>query len=122
MNKIKGQKALLITFGACAIVISILCAVFGALLLIHGIIGIPETSGIIKTVFGGMLVAIFLALIGFGVRWLWVGLAIKATEGSIKEGNIAKESGTVNMKKCDKCGTELKDGETICSNCGKVFE
>ena len=121
MNTIKRQKALLMGLGIGALVLSVLCAVFGTILLINGITAIPEASGVIKTVFGGMLLALFLALIGFGIRWTWVAIALKATEGSIKEGNIAKQGGTVNMRKCDKCGTELLDGETVCSNCGKQF-
>ena len=121
MNSIEKQKRLLIILSICSLVGSLLCLVFGVLLLIKGILAIPEASGIIKTVFGSMLVLLFFALVTFGIRWLWVGLSLKATKGSIKEGNIAKDGGTVNMRKCDKCGPELKEGETVCSNCGKEF-
>jgi RecJ-like exonuclease len=65
---------------------------------------------------------LFFPSVGFGIKFTWVGTALTATTGSVKQGNIAKDGGTVNMVKCDKCGTERKDGETVCSECGKTFE
>ena len=126
MNTIQKQKGGLVTLGILAIIAAGLCAVFGVLLLVRGIANVAVegtlTIGIVKIVIGAIMCLLFFPLIGFGIYALAVTMAMKATKGSIKMGNIAKEGGTVNMRKCDKCGTELKDGETVCSNCGKEFK
>ena len=122
MNSIQKQKALLIGLGIILVIVSILLASFGAFLTVKGAVDLSGVSGIVKLVFGIlMILAFFPALFG-GIRFIWVGCSLIATMGSIKQGNIAKEGGTVNMKKCDKCGTELKDGQTECPECGKKFE
>ena len=122
MNSIQKQKGWLIGLSIAMLVLGVVALVVGVILLVSGILAIPELAGILKTVFGGILVLLGLVGIPVGIRWAWVGLVLKATKGSIKQGNIAKEGGTVNMKKCDKCGTERKEGEEVCSNCGKNFE
>ena len=122
MNTIKKQKNMLICLAIVLLLLGVGCAVFGVLMLIKGIANAGDVTGILRIIFASLLLILFIMLTLIGIRWLWVGTALKATEGSIKEGNIAKEGGTMNMKKCDKCGTELKDGETVCSNCGKKFE
>ncbi len=122
MNSIEKQKGWLIGISIAMIVLAVAGLVFGIILLVAGISTISTTAGIIKLVFGIILTLAGMVLLPLGIRWAWIGLALSATKGSIKQGNIAKEGGTVNMKKCDKCGTELKDGETVCSNCGKKFE
>ena len=125
MNTIQKQKGGLVILGILAIIAAVLFAVFGVLLLVRGISNVAAegtlTVGIIKIVVGAIMCLLFLPTVGFGIYALAITLAMKATKGSIKMGNIAKEGGTVNMRKCDKCGTELKDGETVCSNCGKEF-
>ena len=122
MNSIQKQKGWLVGLSIATIIIGIAAIVVGIILLIAGIPAIPELAGILKTVLGALLILFGLAGIPVGIRWAWVGLVLKATKGSIKQGNIAKEGGTVNMKKCDKCGTERQEGEEVCSNCGKKFE
>ena len=122
MNSIQKQKGWLIGISIAIMLLGVAALVVGIILLVAGIPAIPELAGILKTVFGALLILFGLAGIPAGIRWAWVGLALKATKGSIKQGNIAKEGGTVNMKKCDKCGTERKEGEEVCANCGKKFE
>lgn len=122
MNSIQKQKGALIGVGIALIILSILSAVFGIILIVSGSSNLGVASGIIKLVFGIILVLLTFALCPAGIKCVWVGSALKATQGSIKQSNIAKEGGTVNMKKCDKCGTEIKDGETVCSNCGKPYK
>ena len=122
MNKIEKQKGMLVGLGIIAFVMAILTLVFGIILIVHGAGALGEAGGIVKLLFGILLVILSFPLGLFGAKCIWVALALNAVKGSIKEGNIAKEGGTVNMKKCDKCGTERKDGETACSNCGKPFE
>lgn len=126
MNKIQKQKGGLLVLGILSLIGSLLLIALGIVLLVSGIKTLASdgalVGGILKTVFGGLMVLLFFPAIGFGIYATWISLSLKATHGSIKEGNIAKEGGTVNMRKRDKCGTELKDGETVCSNCGKEFK
>ena len=126
MNKIQRQKGGLLIFGIIAFIVSILFVVFGILLLVKGIGNVGDDAtlaiGIIKIVLGAIMCLLFFPSISFAIYAVSITLAMKATKGSIKMDNIAKEGGTVNMRKCDKCGTELKDGETVCSNCGKEFK
>ena len=119
MNSIQKQKVLLIGLGVVFIVIAILLASFGGFLTATGAVSLNTTAGIVKLVFGILMLLGFFPCVWAGIRFIWVGAVLIAVRGSIKMGNIAKEGGTVNMKKCDKCGTELKEGETECSNCGK---
>lgn len=126
MNIIQKQKTTLIILGVASLVLSILLLVGGILLLINGVPAVAEahsaTKGIVYIVFGSISLLLFLPAAGFGIYDICIGAAVKATTGSIKEGNIAKEGGTVNMKKCDRCGTEIKAGETVCSECKKPVE
>ena len=122
MNTIQKQKGGLIGLGIFLLVVAGLLLTFGVILTIKGAGTISETAGIVKLVFGILMLVLSVPSIFTGVKFIWVGGALTATQGSIKMGNIAKEGGTVNMKKCDKCGTERKEGETVCSNCGKQFE
>ena len=121
MNTIQKQKGGLIGISVFMIIIAILLVKFGIILTISGAGAITQASGIIKLVFGVLMIVLSIPCAIFGIRFIWVGFALTATQGSIKMGNIAKDGGTVNMRKCDKCGTELKDGENVCSNCGKTF-
>lgn len=124
MNKIEKQKGGLLGLGIASLIGSVIVIALGVVLIIGGALNLAEnvpTAGIIMLVFGGICCILFFATLIFGIYAVWVSVSLKATQGSIKEGNIAKEGGTVNMRKCDKCGTELKDGETVCSNCGKEF-
>ena len=119
MNSIQKQKGMLIALGAIMCVFAILGFVFGPILIVKAAVALGDAISIIKLVIGILLILLALVLLPFGIKCLWIALVLKATKGSIKQGNIAKEGGTVNMKKCDKCGTEIKDGEKVCSNCGK---
>lgn len=122
MNSIQKQKGWLIALGVVLLVLATVSAVFGVILLVGGISKISESAGVIKLIFGIILILVTVLFVPTGIKCVWVGSALKATQGSIKMGNIAKDGGTVNMKKCDKCGTEIKEGETVCSNCGKPYE
>ena len=122
MNKIEKQKRVLIGLGILMAVVALLALIFGIVLIVHGAKSLGDAAGIIKLAFGILLVLLFFPLCGFSIKCVWVGFALVATKGSLKEGNIAKEGGTINMKKCDKCGTEIKYGEDKCSNCGKPYQ
>ena len=126
MNKIQRQKGSLVVIGIVTLVLALALLVGGIVMLVSGIPVLVEdsnlTKGILLVVFGSIALLLFVPAVGFGIYDTWVGLSLKATKGSIKEGNIAKEGGTVNMKKCSRCGTEIKDGETVCSECQKPVE
>ena len=117
MNIIKKQKNFLIGIGIFAMVASILLLVFGILLLVRGIVN----TTIAKLIIGPIMILLSAPIFVFGFKAIFVASALKAVDGSLKQDNLAK-AGTINMKKCDKCGTEILDGETVCSNCGKSFE
>ena len=122
MNKVEKQKGWLMGLGLGLIVLSIILLAVGIGLICGGVRGIAETGGageVTKLVFGIIMCVLFAPSIVLGIYFLWIGGYLSATKGSIKEGNIAKEGGTINMVKCDKCGTEIKIGETVCSECGK---
>ena len=125
MNKIEKQKGALIGLGIASIVLSFILLVVGVFMLVKGVPALADatkTKGILLIVFGAIATLLFFPMVCFGVYQTWIGFSLKATTGSIKEGNIAKEGGTVNIKKCPRCGTELKDGETVCSECEKPVE
>lgn len=122
MNKIQKDKGMLCGLGITSIVFAIGLLAVGIILLLNGIPAIAEGKGIAQVIIGAICLLMFIPAIGFGIYGTWLGFSLKATQGSIKEGNIAKEGGTVNMKKCDRCGTEIKDGETVCSECQKPVE
>lgn len=122
MNSIEKQKGALIGVGVALLVLGALSVVFGVILIVSGASNLGGAAGILKLVFGIILSLLSFSFVPAGIKCVWVGGALKATHGSIKQGNIAKDGGTVNMTKCDKCGTEIKEGETVCSNCGKPYE
>lgn len=122
MNSIQKQKGFLIGFGVAVCVAAILFLVFGLVLTITGAGNLEQVTGIVRLVFGVLMLLLTAPTLWAGIKYTWLGCAVTATNGSIKQGNIAKEGGTVNMAKCDKCGTELKEGETECSNCGNPVE
>lgn len=125
MNKIEKQKGVLVGLGVAALILSAILLVGGILMLLFGIpmiiVGDQLTKGIILTVLGGLCLLMFLPTVAFGIYDTWIGSALKATRGSLKEDNLAKV-GTINMIKCSRCGEELKEGETVCSNCEKPVE
>lgn len=128
MNTIQKQKGWLMGLGIGLMVLSIILICCGVPLLVGGIHAVSDAAnsssagGVVMIVFGALMCILFAPGLILGIYYLWVGGYLSATKGSIKQGNIAKEGGTVNMVKCDKCGTEIKAGETVCSNCGKPVE
>lgn len=126
MNKIQKQKGALLTMGIVSLVLAVLAIVGGVALIFNGAKTVSRdgsnVGSILMVVFGAIFCILFVVLFVFGIYGVFVASAEKATQGSIKEGNIAKDGGTVNMRKCDKCGTELKDDDTVCPNCGKKVD
>ena len=73
--------------------------------------------GTVNIAFGILLVLLGLFLVPLGLYMLFIGASVKATKGSLKEDNIAI-NGTVNMKKCKKCGHEVSENDLFCPKCG----
>ena len=121
MNVIEKEKKGLIGLAIFLLVLAAVLLTVGIILVISGA-KTSEASGIVKLIIGIILIVLNIPCFIAGLNYLFLGLSVKAKKGSIKMGNIAKEGGTVNMKKCDRCGTERKEGETVCSTCGKKFE
>ena len=124
MNNIEKQKTTLIAVGIILLALSIGLLAGGIVMLTSGIPAIADNNlvnGVVLVVFGIVSLVLFLPALGFGIYCTWIGFYTTATKGSIKQGNIAKEGGTVNMAKCDRCGTEKTEGQTHCSECGKEF-
>ena len=118
MNKIERGKRQLSGFGIALIVLSVAFFVLG---LAGIIIGASLKGGLIVLIVLGLLfILLSLACVVYGIVFVWLKSALVATKGNLKEDNsIAKT--TLGVKKCNKCGTELKAEETACSNCGKVY-
>ena len=100
--------------------ISILILLFGVVLATSGVVlllnsGIGSDLDIMKLVFGIVLVVFGITGLAMGVFFTIMANSIKATQGSIAENNLGK--GTVNMLKCENCGTEVEAGQTICAKC-----
>ncbi len=118
-NKIEKQKNALIGLSIAGVVLGLLALVGGIVLIVSGIgdIGDKIVAAILKLVFGVLLILGGGYLSIFGFYTLFVGSAVKATKGSIAEGNIAM-AGTVNMLKCKNCGYEVQPGDKVCGHCG----
>lgn len=119
-NSIEKQKRALIGLSLAAIILGVVFLVVGVLLIVNGALVVTDEhlSGGLKIGFGSALVLLFLFFAGFGIYTLFIGSAVKATKGSIKQGNIPM-NGTVNMTKCNNCGFEVEPGQAFCPKCGK---
>lgn len=118
---LKGQKRALTGFSLAIAVIGLLAIIGGIILVIFGsknIIDSNHLTGGLQLGFGIALIILGGSVGVIGLYMFFVGLAVKATNGSIAQGNVAK-NGTINMKKCPNCGAEIKDGDEFCTTCGK---
>ena len=120
-NKIQKQKALLITIAVLSILLGIALIVGGIVLIVGSLTNGSAQEELVRTILytvGGLAMIIIGGFISiFGIRWLWVGSAVKATKGSIAETNLSK--GTVNGKVCPKCGCTNTPDSTKCTSCGE---
>ena len=111
-----GKKHLLI-FAIVLMVISLAALAGGIVMIVVGATsGIPLKI-ILMSIFGAILAILGVVFFIFSITMLFTSLGmINTKQGSVKDGNRAV--GTVNVVKCDKCGTELPDNATFCSQCG----
>ena len=113
-NVIQKGKTALIVLGVLAILFSIGFAVGGVFLLIDAFTG--ETFGVVQLIFGIILCILFIPFIIIGIYFVWIGAVMKATKGSVVEGNVGM--GTMNATLCDYCGAQITN-EKFCPNCGR---
>lgn len=120
MNKIEKNKKTLRMLSIGFIIFGIISLIVGIVLTVLGGKGLggsgSKTGAVIELIFGIILIVGGIAGALFGVIFVWTGSALKATQGSIAEDNLAK--GTVNMKKCVICGNEISGNEEFCPQCG----
>lgn len=119
MNKIEKGKRSLIIIGVCALVLAVASLVGAVFVIISGVRSVADqvtVANVFELVGGAILIIISFLLIYVGIYFTWVGSAMKATKGSIADGDLCK--GTVNMTKCSKCGSEVDPSDEACANCG----
>ena len=115
-----GRRALIIF---ASVILAILVAVlgFGIALVVLGCKS--EEAGQIAWKIAVGIVLIILALASGTISFVMLitGCSmIKTNEGSVKDGNRA--IGTVNVLKCDKCGSVVPDEAAFCPKCGTAVE
>ncbi len=121
-NAIEKQKNGLIGLGIAVLVFGMIAIAGGIVLTIFGSTelgnkGVSSASGWIMLVLGIILIILSLVALICGIRVIWIASALKATRGSIAEGNIPKECGTPNGIKCPKCGATNTPDVTECQVC-----
>ena len=125
MNSIQKKKGALIGIAIAALVLGLAALAGGVVLAIFGGKDLANevwVSGGIKLGFGILLGLIGLCGVAWGIRYIWVGSALKATKGPIAEENLAKDAPGKNVKKCPHCGCTNSAENTVCSNCQKPLE
>ena len=70
--------------------------------------------GVVMLVLGGVLLGVGLTM--FAVTRSMLNF----NEGNVADGNRAV--GTLNVRKCEKCGTKLSDDASFCKHCGEPVE
>ena len=122
MNKIEKSKKAVIWIGVACFLLAIAGIVSGIWVMVSSIKQISDgvsVGGIFGIIAGVILCIMAFGLIWVGIYFTWVGSAVKATHGSIKDDDLCQ--GTVNMKKCAVCGSEVSAEDKICGNCGNTL-
>ncbi len=111
-----GRKALMV-FSSVLLAISIGIIAFGICLVIEGCKSDVASSIAFNISFGVMLILLSLASGSISLVMLLTSLGmIKNNQGNVKDGNRA--IGTINISKCDKCGSQLTENAAFCHKCG----
>lgn len=118
-NKIEKQKGLLLGLSISGEIIGLALLVTSIILIVLGAknVSSEHLKGGLELGFGILFVLVAGFFIVFATYTLFIGGALKATKGSIKEDNIPL-NGTVNMIKCKNCGAEVMAGDDFCGVCG----
>ncbi len=122
-NNIQKGKRNLGILNRIILALNIIGLAGGGLCLGFGIPKIVENDlgwGISLTVLGSMIILIALSGLLLNV-YMWImKRSVVAVSGSIKQVNDA--FGTVGMKKCKNCGTEIVEGQKTCKTCETEIE
>lgn len=124
-NTIEKQKSALRVIGILALVFGLVAVIGGAFLTVFGVINLVNNNvgaGVVMVILGPISLIIGVPLFIWGIYGTFTASAIKATRGSIADGNIAKENGTVNGKKCPKCGATNTPNASECQVCHTPLE
>ena len=119
MNKIEKGKTGLIGLGVGALVLALLSLVGAVFVIIDGIRSVSvavSVANIFEIIGGAILCIVAFLLIYVGIYFTWIGSSMKAVKGSIADDDLCK--GTVNMIKCENCGSEVTSEDQVCGNCG----
>ncbi len=116
MNRIEKNKTALIVISIISLLIGVCSTVGSVFLLISGFTDMT----VVLIVFGFILAFLGLGLILFGIYYLWIGCALKATKGSIAVDNsIAMNR---QNKVCPKCGSTNTPNVDTCQVCGEKLD
>lgn len=118
MNKIERGKRQLSGFGIALIVLAISFFVMGLAGIIVG--AVLKHGYLVLIILGILFIILSLACVVYGIIFVWLKSALVATKGNLKEDNSIATK-TLGVKKCSKCGTEIKGENNICENCGKEY-
>ena len=113
MNKIQKGKAGLIMFGIILLLLTLVC-VAGAVACT-----VNTTIGWWMIIFAVILYLLSLFGLIISITFIWTGCAMKATKGTLMEGNIPAENGTLNTTRCPNCGANVKQDDIFCPECSK---
>ena len=118
MNKIERGKRQLNGFGIALIILSISFFLMGIAGIIAG--AVLKHGYLVLIILGVLFVVLSLACVVYGIIFVWLNSALVATKGNLKEDNSIATK-TLGIKKCNKCGREIKNESNICENCGKEY-
>lgn len=120
MNIIQKGKRQLIILSVVVLILALGFLAGGIVLIVSGSFDISNSASIaiiiVKFLFGVIFTIIGLLGLCLGVVMVWTGGTIKAKFGNIAE--MSKLNGTVNMKKCKKCGAAVSEHDDFCGICG----
>ena len=120
MNIIQKGKKQLIIISVILLILALGFFAGGVVLIVSGAMDIAAAMEafriVLKLVFGVVLILIGIIGTILGIIMLWTGGTIKAKFGNIAEINTL--NGTVNMKKCPKCGSAIVENDDFCGVCG----
>lgn len=118
-NRIQKHRGLLKGISAALIILGLGVLALSIFMVVNGVMNVSSGGAgrIVEIVFGIILAIASVLGLAVGIYLAVIGRAIVATHGSIAEDNLGK--GTVNMNKCNNCGTEIQGNEQFCPNCGK---
>lgn len=124
MNFIQKGKRQLIIFSVVLLVLALGFFAGGIALIVSGAMDVAAADSafkiVLKIVFGIVFILIGVVGVILGIIMIWTGCNIKAKYGNIAELNSL--NGTINMKKCPKCGAAIAENDDFCGICGNHLE